>query len=130
MAAYIDLNPVRAGLVEDPKDYRWSGYAEAVAGKVPAQQGLMHLVRGEVGNDAGTATWKQVSAIYRCWRYEEGRERRDETGQFVIKRGFDAEAVDAVAAKQGALARRVLVKMRIRHFCPGKAGLCGMAVAC
>src|SRR5690606_35776950 len=23
MAAYIDLNPVRAGLVADPKDYRW-----------------------------------------------------------------------------------------------------------
>lgn len=28
MAAYIDLNPVRAGMVEDPADYRWSGYAE------------------------------------------------------------------------------------------------------
>ena len=25
MAAYIDLNPVRAGMVEDPADYRWSG---------------------------------------------------------------------------------------------------------
>ena len=23
MAAYIDLNPVRAGLIDDPKDYRW-----------------------------------------------------------------------------------------------------------
>jgi putative transposase len=32
VALYIDLNPVRAGLVEDPKDYRWCGYAEAVAG--------------------------------------------------------------------------------------------------
>jgi len=29
MAAYIDLNPVRAGLVDDPKDYRWCGHAEA-----------------------------------------------------------------------------------------------------
>ena len=26
VAAYIDLNPVRAGLVADPKDYRYSGY--------------------------------------------------------------------------------------------------------
>ncbi|NBB80476.1 MAG: transposase [Verrucomicrobia bacterium] len=40
MAAYIDLNPVRAGLVEDPKDYRWCGYAEAVAGSKKAQRGL------------------------------------------------------------------------------------------
>ncbi|MFP4259579.1 MAG: transposase [Opitutales bacterium] len=31
MAAYIDLNPVRAGIVEDPKDYRFCGYAEAIA---------------------------------------------------------------------------------------------------
>ncbi len=40
MAAYIDLNPVRAGLVEDPKDYRWCGYAEAVAANLKAQRGL------------------------------------------------------------------------------------------
>ncbi len=26
IAAYIDLNPVRAGMVEDPADYRWSSY--------------------------------------------------------------------------------------------------------
>ena len=32
MAAYIDLNSVPAGLAKDPKDYRWSGYAEALAG--------------------------------------------------------------------------------------------------
>ncbi len=32
MAAYIDLNPVREGMVEDPADYRWSGYGEAVGG--------------------------------------------------------------------------------------------------
>jgi len=32
MAASIDLNPVRAGICEDPVDYRWSSYAEAVAG--------------------------------------------------------------------------------------------------
>ena len=26
MAAYIDLNPVRAGMVKDPADYCWSSY--------------------------------------------------------------------------------------------------------
>ena len=40
MAGYIDLNPVRAGIVTDPKDYRWSGYGEAVAGKEAARTGL------------------------------------------------------------------------------------------
>ncbi len=32
IAAYIDLNPVRAGMVSDPADYRWSSYGEAVGG--------------------------------------------------------------------------------------------------
>ncbi len=32
MATYIDLNPVRAGLTDDPGSYRWSGCAEAMTG--------------------------------------------------------------------------------------------------
>jgi prevent-host-death family protein len=40
MAAYIDLNAVRAGIVSDPKNYRWCGYGEAVAGKKKAREGL------------------------------------------------------------------------------------------
>jgi putative transposase len=32
VAAYIDLNPVRAGIVDDPKNYRWGSYGAAVAG--------------------------------------------------------------------------------------------------
>ena len=31
VAAYIELNAVRAGLCADPKDYRYCGYAEALA---------------------------------------------------------------------------------------------------
>jgi hypothetical protein len=51
MAAYIDLNAVRAGLVKDPKDYRWSGYGEAVVGKAWAREGLMSVYG--VGNGSG-----------------------------------------------------------------------------
>ena len=40
VAAYIDLNPVRAGMVEDPKDYRFCGYGEALAGSKPAERGI------------------------------------------------------------------------------------------
>ena len=43
MAAYIDLNPVRAGIVDDPKDYRFCGYAEAVAGIAEAKCGLSSI---------------------------------------------------------------------------------------
>ncbi len=41
VAAYIELNPVRAGLCADPKDYRYCGYAEALAKGSPlARQGI------------------------------------------------------------------------------------------
>ena len=44
MASYIELNPVRAHLCSDPKDYRWCSYAEAVAGGKEAREALQWLV--------------------------------------------------------------------------------------
>ncbi len=44
LAAYIDLNPVRAGVVADAKDYPWSQFGAAVAGDGIAQQALEYLV--------------------------------------------------------------------------------------
>ncbi len=43
VALYIDLNPVRAGLVADPKDYRFCGYAAAIAGNTLARKGLLSI---------------------------------------------------------------------------------------
>jgi hypothetical protein len=45
VAAYIDLNPVRAGLCDDPKDCRWSGYGDASGGNGTSRVGLEQLVR-------------------------------------------------------------------------------------
>ena len=45
VAAYIDRNAVRAGIVERPEDYRWCGYAEAHAGHAAAQRSLASLFR-------------------------------------------------------------------------------------
>ncbi len=58
--------------------------------------------------------------MYRCWLYEDGRERGDDDGK-VIKRGFAAETSDEVLAGEGALARRVLVRARVRYFSDGVA---------
>ncbi len=59
MAAYIDLNPVRAGIVKDPADYRWSGYAEAVAGRKTARMGLKKVVMGVVAAERPGETKRQ-----------------------------------------------------------------------
>jgi hypothetical protein len=70
MAAYIDLNPVRAGMVKDPADYRWSSYGEAIGGGKKgngkkAREGLVraYFCDQGVGFDAGK--WQEVSRLYR-----------------------------------------------------------------
>ena len=68
-AAYIDLNPVRAGLVEDPKDYRWSGYGEAVGGNLEAREGILEVVRDASGRPL---KWREASKEYRQMLYCQG----------------------------------------------------------
>jgi hypothetical protein len=51
MAAYIDLNPVRADMVTDPAEYRRSSYGEAVGGGTKgngkkAREGLVRACMG------------------------------------------------------------------------------------
>jgi len=44
MAQYIDLNSVRAGIVNDPAEYRWCGWAEALGGSRRAKRGVCRLM--------------------------------------------------------------------------------------
>jgi alkanesulfonate monooxygenase SsuD/methylene tetrahydromethanopterin reductase-like flavin-dependent oxidoreductase (luciferase family) len=69
MAAYIDLNPVRAGMVRDPKDYRWSGYGEAATGNTRMVDGLRTTMDAE-GQVLRTA--EEVLAAYRIGLFAKG----------------------------------------------------------
>ena len=46
---YIELNPVRAGMVADPGDYRWSSYPSHALGK-PAKLWTPHRLYRELGS--------------------------------------------------------------------------------
>ncbi len=70
IAAYIDLNPVRAGMVSDPADYRWSSYGEAIGGGAKgngkkAREGLVRACMSHKGIGFEAERWKEVSRIYR-----------------------------------------------------------------
>ena len=106
MAAYIDLNPVRAGLVKDPKDYHWSGYGEAMAGKKVAQQALCGVL--EVGRNSWKSRGRQ---IYRCWLYIDGVSHENPQ-----KTGFSLEKMRKVKKQQGMLGRPEILLTRLRHF--------------
>lgn len=73
VAAYIDLNPVRAGLVSKPEDYRWSGFGEASGsgkGATRARLGLgliqrELLERPDPTGPAAPLDWSEVEIRYR-----------------------------------------------------------------
>ncbi|MCF7733801.1 MAG: hypothetical protein K9N23_19085 [Akkermansiaceae bacterium] len=78
MAAYIDLNPVRAGMVEDPALYRWSSYGEAMGGGAKgngakARGGLVRAIMAHKGYAADARHWAGVvSKGYRMILLDEG----------------------------------------------------------
>lgn len=62
VAAYIDMNPVRAGIVEDASESRWNGIGTAVSGDAESRNGLVQLVRHVYRrNNIG---WSQTHEVY------------------------------------------------------------------
>jgi REP element-mobilizing transposase RayT len=118
MAAYIELNPVRAGLCEDPKDYRYCGYAEAVGGVdeercAKARLGLSWVMEsGGVGSD-----WEAVSARYRTLIFGTLLEAIEQ-GRFKDYGGSAAYA-RKVLAEGGQLSKVELLRCRVRYFTDG-----------
>ena len=109
--AYVDLNPVRAKLVEDPKDYRFSGYGEAVGGKSLARRGL------ESALGATRLDWRGAQARYRRILYAAGTVAKVKAG---IKQGqISAEAAEAVMEAKGELSWAAVLTSRVRYFSRG-----------
>jgi putative transposase len=65
VAAYIDLNPVRAGICDDPLRYRYCSYAEAVATAGMARDGLTGLLAAQGRNQS----WEELHVQYRLLLY-------------------------------------------------------------
>lgn len=106
VAAYIDLNSVRAGQTPDPKDYRWCGYAEAVAGHERARQGLASFHE--------SADWASVGPAYRqVLMATAGRAGR--SGKVAL----DAETIREELAKGGELSLGEVLRVRVRYFTDG-----------
>lgn len=108
VAAYIELNPVRAKMVSDPKDYRFSSYGEACRGGVEARAGICCIYReGE-----HVPTWKEVAPRYRL--------------RVVLKAvptekraGMTPEAIQRVLENKGTLPLSEIISDRVRFFSQG-----------
>jgi len=108
MAAYIDLNPVRAGLVDDPKDYRFCGYAEAVVGVAEAMRGLM-----QIWSDHGA---KQVDSALQAHRMLIFGKHASGAGLSDMTR---KRALQVLDQDDGQLPKAAILRCRVRYFTDG-----------
>ncbi|MDB9742006.1 transposase [Akkermansiaceae bacterium] len=138
VAAYIDLNPLRAGIVDDPANYRFSSYGEAVAkGNSIARERLFAVMNStEPGASLGSGARgravdeKDALAKYRMLLAEEG-EAQDQDAPMVLgqskaartkkAKGFSKAEVKKVLEKNGELSLAQLLRCKARYFTSGFA---------
>ena len=111
VAAYIDLNPIRAGIVKDPKDYRWCGYGAAVAGVHEARSGLYELLKEETPSKR-LADYRQILF---------GLGSRPKTTEPDSHCRIPDSDADLVRAAKGRLPLHELLRLKIRYFSDGLA---------
>ena len=121
VAGYIDLNPVRGGIVKSPADYRWSGWGEAAAGKSKAREGIRQvMLERELGrSNAERAVrevldWKEVSGAY------EGLMAEDQKGG--SGSGPDARERGTRRGRPAArmrLSEAQMLRRKVRYFVDG-----------
>ena len=130
MAAYIDLNPVRAGIVEDPAEYRWSSYGEAVGGGAKgngrkSREGLVRAISSDTDTGFDAGKWKDASRGYRRLMGI-ALERKSLSAKIRVsgKMRISKDGAEAVESgdNETALAEMGMAKMlrhRVRYFTDG-----------
>lgn len=104
IAAYIDLNCVRGGIVDDPKDYRFCGYGEAIAGGKCARAGVALVHSGG---------WEAAAQAHRCLMFGSlGAVRENRMRP-------RPELLEQVIKDQGVLSMPVVLQCRVRYFSDG-----------
>jgi len=133
MAAYIDLNPIRAGMVEKPEDYQWCSYGEAIRFKnnSKARAGLCRIMQKNKASqqhrdDAEVLLpeWHDgVAEMYRVMLFSDGEEvfvdQRESGETKQVRKGFKRKQVKRVLAKGGKLTLGETLRCKVRHFSDG-----------
>ena len=111
VAAYIVLNPVRAALCADPKEYRYCGYAEALAKGSAAAQERLRTILGL----PETTCWEELLTEYRKHLFMRGALATNQHGPaFAL-----AKAQEVVEQEKGELSLQEQLRCRIRYFSDG-----------
>ena len=115
-AAYIDLNPVRAGLCENPEDYRWCSYGAALAGDKASRKGLARAWGRQRWSDTVAREYRVL--LFGRGEAHAGGETAD--GRYVkAKPGFSRQQIEEEIKKGGQLPIWKVLRCRIRYFSDG-----------
>jgi putative transposase len=111
ISAYIALNPVRASLCEDPKEYRYSGYAEAmVQGSEIALEGIRTIV-----GLPQSASREEIDRAYRQLLHLKGAEAAEDNPAAIDS----AKAQEKLDREKGELPPTERLRCKIRCFTDG-----------
>jgi len=148
MSAYIDLNPIRAGMVSRPEDYRWSSYGVAMSPKNNearklARAGLCRVMQldREMGDrisaEKSAVLWEEKkggdgeiscksngSEWYRMMLFADGEEvfsSKPEQGieKIRVRKGFQRKDVQEVLAKGGKISFGEALRCKVRYLSDG-----------
>jgi len=148
MSAYIDLNPIRAGMVSRPEDYRWSSYGVAMSPKNDvarrfARAGLCRVMQldretgGRISAAESAVLWEARKGVegeracessgsewYRMMLFADGEEvfsSKPEQGieKILVRKGFKRDDVEEVLAKGGKISFGEALRCRVRYLTDG-----------
>ena len=148
MSAYIDLNPIRAGMVKRPEDYRWSSYGVAMSAKNDvarrlARTGLCRVMQldremgGRISTAESAVLWEggkrgesenarksNGSEWYRMMLFADGEEifsSKPEHGieKILVRKGFKRDDVEDVLAKGGKISFGEALRCKVRYLTAG-----------
>ncbi|MCC5838871.1 MAG: hypothetical protein JJT96_02015 [Opitutales bacterium] len=103
VAAYIDLNPVRAGLVEDAGAYGFSGFGEACAGGSAARRGIARVE----GKMTWATKWHERYRARLCSRMDPGTRPRRGDDQRPSAKAEGEDGQGAVASAGSGLLSKI-----------------------
>ncbi len=131
VGSYIDLNPVRAEIVEEPSAYRWSGYGTAVRGNVLSRNGICSMVaaatiKREVPFETARTAYESAIEGF----IEEPKKEASESKERIAlepqqapekSREFVPEKVASEIAQGATISLFELLRCKVRYFSHGLA---------
>ena len=133
VGSYIDLNPVRAGAVEEASAYRWNGYGTALRGNTLSRNGLCTMVamaylkRKVVYDTALTAYESAMQGFIETPAKEEPAATsvrpslRKKTEKPKEAQTFVSKQVARELAEGGKLSLFAMLRCKVRYFSQGLA---------